>query len=42
MVRVWTDRLQIIDVNKDCFEIRGVGYPDSAIVRPPSCREHGV
>ena len=32
MVRVWTDRIQIIDVNKDCFEIRGVGYPDSAIV----------
>ena len=32
MVRVWADRLQIIDVNKDYFEVRGVGYPDSDIV----------
>jgi hypothetical protein len=32
MVRVWTDRLQIIDVNKDYFEIRGVGFHDSEIV----------
>jgi hypothetical protein len=32
MVRVWRDRLQVIDVNKDCFEIRGVGYPDADIV----------
>jgi hypothetical protein len=31
-VRLWKDRLQIIDVNKDCFEIRGVGYPDADIV----------
>lgn len=31
-VRVWTDRLQIIDVNKDCFEIRGIGYNDADIV----------
>jgi hypothetical protein len=31
-VRVWTDRLQIFDVNKDYFEVRGVGYPDEAIV----------
>jgi hypothetical protein len=30
--RVWTDKLQVIDVNKDCFEIRGVGYPDADIV----------
>jgi hypothetical protein len=31
-VRVWRDKLQVIDVNKDHFEIRGVGYPDSDIV----------
>lgn len=32
MVRVWTEHLHVIDVNKDYFEIRGVGYPDAAIV----------
>jgi hypothetical protein len=32
MVRVWADRYQIIDVNKDAFEIRGVGYADPDIV----------
>jgi hypothetical protein len=32
MVRVWKDRCQIIDVNKDCFEVRGLGYPDADIV----------
>jgi hypothetical protein len=31
-VRVWKDRLQIIDVNKDYFEVRGVGYPDADVV----------
>jgi hypothetical protein len=31
-VRVWKDKLHVIDVNKDCFEIRGVGYPDADIV----------
>jgi hypothetical protein len=31
-VRVWTDRLQIIDINADCFEIRGIGYADADIV----------
>ena len=31
-VRVFTDRLQIIDVNRDFFEIRGVGYPDPDII----------
>ena len=25
-VRVWKDRLHVIDVNKDFFEIRGLGY----------------
>ena len=28
-VRVWKDKLHIIDVNKDYFEIRGIGYPDA-------------
>lgn len=32
MVRVWTDRCRIFDVNKDFVEIRGIGYPDAAIV----------
>lgn len=32
MVRVWTDHFQVIDVNKDCFEVHGVGYPDTDIV----------
>ena len=31
-VRVWKDKLHIIDVNKDYFEVRGIGYPDAAIV----------
>jgi hypothetical protein len=30
-VRVWTDHLHVIDVNKDYFEIRGVGYPDADV-----------
>lgn len=32
MVRVYSDRYQLIDVNKDFFEIRGIGYPDADIV----------
>ncbi len=32
MVRVWKDRYQVIDVNKDYFEVRGIGYPDADIV----------
>jgi hypothetical protein len=31
-VRVWKDRFQVIDVNKDYFEVRGVGYGDADIV----------
>jgi hypothetical protein len=27
-VRAWADRLEILDVNGDSFELRGVGYPD--------------
>jgi len=30
-VRVWTDRLQIFDINGDYFEIRGLGYPNDSI-----------
>jgi len=31
-VRVWKDKLHIIDVNKDYFEILGIGYGDADIV----------
>ena len=31
-VRLWKDRLEIIDVNKDCFEVRGLGYADADVV----------
>jgi hypothetical protein len=31
-VRVWKDRLRIFDVNKDYFEIAGLGYVDADIV----------
>src|SRR5262249_35291208 len=31
-VRVWKDRLQILDVNGDSFEVRGIGYPDAEVV----------
>src|SRR5262249_1794346 len=31
-VRVWKDRFQVIDVNHDSFEVRGVGYRDADIV----------
>lgn len=31
-VRLWKDKFHIIDVNKDYFEIRGVGYTDPDIV----------
>jgi hypothetical protein len=31
-VRVWKDHLQIIDVNKDCFEIHCLGYDHADIV----------
>ena len=30
--RVWKDHFHIIDVNKDYFEVLGVGYPDADIV----------
>ena len=31
-VRVWKDHVHVIDVNKDYFEVRGVGYPDADVV----------
>ena len=31
-VRIWKDRLHIIDVNKEFFEIRGLGYGDSNVI----------
>src|SRR5262249_48190460 len=31
-VRIWKDKLHIIDVNKDCFEVRGIGYGEADIV----------
>ena len=31
-VRVWKDKLHVLDINKDVFEIRGIGYPDADIV----------
>src|SRR3954447_13926717 len=30
--RVWRDRLRIIDINGDCFEIRGGACPDADVV----------
>jgi hypothetical protein len=31
-VRVWKNKLHVIDVNKDCFEIGGLGYESPDIV----------
>jgi hypothetical protein len=31
-VRVWRDKVHVIDVNKDYFELRGIGYADPAIL----------
>jgi hypothetical protein len=31
-VHVYRDRFQVIDVNGDCLEVRGVGFSDAAIV----------
>jgi hypothetical protein len=30
--RIWKDRLQVIDINADCFEVRGIGYADPDII----------
>ena len=32
MVRVWRNRLRVLDVNGDAFEVLGLGYPDADIV----------
>jgi hypothetical protein len=31
-VHVYRDRFQVIDVNGDCLEVRGVGYLDAPII----------
>jgi hypothetical protein len=31
-VRVWKDRLRVIDVNHDSFEVRNVGYADADVI----------
>src|SRR5690349_16369096 len=31
-VRVWKDHLHVIDINGDCFEVRGIGYLDADVV----------
>jgi len=31
-VHLWKDHFHIIDVNKDYFEVRGIGYGDADIV----------
>ena len=30
--RVWTDKVQVFDVNGDYFEIRALGYPDPDVL----------
>jgi hypothetical protein len=32
MVRLWTDRLRVYDVNRDSFEIAGLGFPDPDVI----------
>jgi hypothetical protein len=31
-VRIWKDRLDILDVNQDVFQVRGIGYRDAEII----------
>lgn len=31
-VRVFKDRLQVLDINKDYFEVRGIGYVDADVI----------
>ena len=31
-VRIWKDKLHVLDINKDIFEIKGIGYADADIV----------
>src|SRR5437899_2458930 len=30
--RVWTDKVHVVDVNKDYFEVRGLGYGEADVV----------
>ena len=32
-VRVWPSRVQVLDVNDDRFELRGLGYADTEVIR---------
>jgi hypothetical protein len=32
LAKVWPDRMQVIDINGDAFEIRGLGHGDADIV----------
>lgn len=31
-VRVWKDKFQVLDINRDFFEVRGIGYGDADLV----------
>ena len=31
-VRVWKDHVEVFDINKDVFEVRGIGYSDADVV----------
>ena len=31
-VRIWTDKLHVIDINGDYFEVRGLGFTDPDVV----------
>lgn len=32
LARVWPDRLQVFDVNREYFEVRGVGFANADVV----------
>ncbi len=32
-VRVWQDRFRVYDINGDCLEVTGIGYPTEGITR---------
>ena len=32
LARIWPDRFAVFDVNRNCFEITGLGYPDPDII----------
>ena len=41
-VRVWKDRLHVIDVNHDYFEVRGVGYARRRRRAAAAQSQHGL